>query len=189
MNDELRVKFEAWCLHRGINTEKRSNGHYLSDEVCFWWKLWSDAHASRDAEVEANERAIPDDWELFCCRCFASESSGSWDHVVVGSFCANCCGNGTAFPLPKMAIESIRNQASWVGKRYYPHKEDAEVEALRKDAERYRWLRSQMFVHRNTAIPDRYGLDDFLLSEGIVEPDDHKYINQAIDAAMREDGK
>ena len=58
--DELREKFEAWCLHRGINTEKRSNGHYLSDEVCFWWKLWSDAYASRDAEVEALRKRIND---------------------------------------------------------------------------------------------------------------------------------
>ena len=51
--DELRAKFEAWCLHRGVNTEKRSNGYYFSDEVCFWWKLWSAAYASRDAEVES----------------------------------------------------------------------------------------------------------------------------------------
>jgi len=64
------------------------------------------------------------DMELFCVQCFASESSGSWVHVVVGSFCTNCCGNGTTMPLPKAAIESIRQQASWVGKRYYPHAED-----------------------------------------------------------------
>lgn len=37
--------------------------------------------------------------------------------------------------IPRWAVKSIREQASWVGKRYYPHKEDweraKEIEALR----------------------------------------------------------
>lgn len=84
---------------------------------------WS-GRLSSILDAEGDGGAENKDMELFCCQCFASEASGSWDHVVVGSFCTNCCGNGTTFPLPKAAIESIRQQASWVGKRYYPHAED-----------------------------------------------------------------
>lgn len=163
MIDELRAKFENWWLR---------NGDPFDLHKVAAWGAWQASHASRDAEVEANKRAIPDDWELFCCQCFASESSGSWDHVVVGSFCANCCGNGTAFPLPKAAIESIRNQASWVGKRYYPHKEDAEVDALRKDAERYQWLSKR---HANPLEKEWYVY-------GATGP----ILSDSIDAAMRD---
>jgi len=181
--DELRAKFELHCekYARNLSLRRHPERDYWYEETRQAWELWQAAHASRDAEVEANERAIPDDWELFCCQCFASESSGSWDHVVVGSFCTNCCGNGTAFPLPKTAIESIRNQASWVGKRYYPHKEDAdmraEVEALRKDAERYRWLREngdQMIGRDRGEGPEWTYWDE---------------LDQAIDAAMLEESK
>jgi hypothetical protein len=66
----------------------------------------------------------------FCPCCFADEASGSWHHVVVSGYCTNC-GNGSTVLLPRWAIDSIREQASWVGKRYYPHKEDAERHAER----------------------------------------------------------
>ena len=180
--DELRAKFEMWAtIERGSNLQRDPlhPDEYLYRSTDTAWKSWQAAYASRDAEVEANERTIPDGWELFCCQCFASESSGSWDHVVVGSFCTNCCGNGTAFPLPKVAIESIRNQASWVGKRYYPHKEDtdlrAEVEALKRDAERYRWLSRK---HANPVEKDWYVY-------GATGP----FLSDSIDAAMREESK
>lgn len=61
-----------------------------------------------------------------------------------------------------------------------------EREALKRDAERYRWLRSRMSVHRHRAMPDRYGLDEYFLSEGIDELNDDQYLDEAIDAAMRE---
>lgn len=61
--------------------------------------------------------------EKFCPCCFASETSGSWDHVVIGGYCTNC-GNGSTVDLPVWAIEEIRRNASWVGKRYYPCDED-----------------------------------------------------------------
>src|ERR1051325_2191222 len=75
---------------------------------------------------------------LFCVQCFASEIDGSWDHVVLQTdddynICGNCGGCGTAYPLPRAAIESIRKQASWVGKRYYPHAEDAEADLGRME--------------------------------------------------------
>lgn len=70
----------------------------------------------------------------FCPRCFATSESGSWNHVVECGYCTNC-GNSSTVSLPFWAIESIREQASWVGKRYYPSKEDrqqyAELLALR----------------------------------------------------------
>lgn len=73
--------------------------------------------------------------ELFCCQCFASESDGSWNHAVVGepgnTLCTNCGGINTSVPLPRRHIESIRVQASWVGKRYYPQKEDHEIQQER----------------------------------------------------------
>lgn len=83
--DELRAKFEEWCLHRGINTEKRSNGHYLSDEVCFWWKLWSDAHASRDAEVEALRKDV--DRLNWLERDMKAGSDGTSIYYCLGRFC------------------------------------------------------------------------------------------------------
>lgn len=66
----------------------------------------------------------------FCPCCFADEESGSWQHVVVGGYCTNC-GNGSTVELPRWAIDSIRQQASWVGRRYYPHEEDHEAAAER----------------------------------------------------------
>jgi len=70
-------------------------------------------------------------WMLFCVQCFASEIDGSWYHLVErckdDNFCGNCGGHNTACPLPRAAIESIRKQASWVGKRYYPHEEDSQA--------------------------------------------------------------
>ena len=66
----------------------------------------------------------------FCPCCFADEDSGSWQHVVVSGHCTNC-GNGSTVELPRWAVDSIREQASWVGKRYYPHVEDREAAAER----------------------------------------------------------
>lgn len=67
---------------------------------------------------------------LFCTRCFATEVDGSWDHVVYGeesnNYCTNCGGGNTSVKLPRWAVEDIRQNASWVGKRYYPHQEDGE---------------------------------------------------------------
>lgn len=70
----------------------------------------------------------------FCPCCFASSENGSWNHTAYEGGCSNC-GAGPSIQLPPWAIDSIRQQASWVGKRYYPHAEDQEhsreVRALR----------------------------------------------------------
>lgn len=70
----------------------------------------------------------------FCPGCFASSEGGSWDHGCDAAYCYNC-GSGSTVQLPRWAIQSIRQQASWVGKRYYPHEEDQqareELRALR----------------------------------------------------------
>lgn len=77
----------------------------------------------------ANLELIP-----FCPACFASSENGSWSYTVMGDFCSNCGAIGT-ITIPRWAIESIRHQASWVGRRYYPNQEDrenaAELRALR----------------------------------------------------------
>ena len=78
---------------------------------------------------------MSDDIRDFCPRCFASDMSGSWDHTVSGNYCYNCGAGGGIVQLPDWAVDSIREQASWVGKRYYPNDEDkqmaAEIKALR----------------------------------------------------------
>lgn len=72
----------------------------------------------------------------FCCCCFATDEGGSWGHEVIagpsGTLCTNCGAGGSAFPMPFYAAKSIREQASWVGKRYYPHEEDTENREERK---------------------------------------------------------
>jgi len=60
----------------------------------------------------------------------------------------------------------------------------AEIAKLQEEAEAYRWLRARMFVQRNGAVPDRYGLSEYLLAEDINEEDDVSYINAAIRAAI-----
>lgn len=74
----------------------------------------------------------------FCTLCFADTDGGSWGCATVpeANHCMNCGAGHSLVPLEKWAIESIRKNASWVGKRYYPSKEDkdlaAELRALRK---------------------------------------------------------
>lgn len=95
----------------------------------------------------------------FCPVCFASSEGGSWGVGVIGDHCMNCGAGGTV-RIPRWAVDSIRAQASWVGRRYYPGPEDreraAELKALRalptsfpgrravKDKnEQYRWWVTQ----------------------------------------------
>lgn len=65
---------------------------------------------------------------LFCPRCLADERGGSWGGGPEGggAWCSNC-GAGPAVVLPAWAVDSVRQQASWVGKRYYPNAEDREL--------------------------------------------------------------
>lgn len=44
--EAMRAQFEAWVLVRGLSVDKRLNGYYQSDEICFWWKLWKDASSA-----------------------------------------------------------------------------------------------------------------------------------------------
>ena len=62
----------------------------------------------------------------FCPNCFATEHDGSWGSTVHGQWCSNCGATGT-IPMPRWAVESIRSNASFVGKRYYPIDEDFEA--------------------------------------------------------------
>jgi len=60
----------------------------------------------------------------FCTMCFASERNGSWGCTTMNNYCLNCGAGGTTVEIPEWAIENIRKNASWVGKRYYPCDED-----------------------------------------------------------------
>jgi len=61
----------------------------------------------------------------FCPSCFGSSDDSSWGESVTDRYCYNC-GNSTVITIPRWAVKSIRQQASWVGKRYYPNEEDIE---------------------------------------------------------------
>ena len=60
----------------------------------------------------------------FCPCCFGSADNSSWGECV-DDYCYNC-GSGSTLKIPRWAVESLRKQASWVGKRYYPHEEDVD---------------------------------------------------------------
>lgn len=70
----------------------------------------------------------------FCACCFADDEGGSWGIGTLpsGGHCFNCGAGGSTVAIPAWAVESIREQASWVGKRYYPHDEDREANEERK---------------------------------------------------------
>jgi hypothetical protein len=57
-----------------------------------------------------------DEKDFFCTRCFS--------RTVCIDACHNCGSGGTNIEIPLWAIDSIRENASWLGKRFYPHKED-----------------------------------------------------------------
>jgi len=63
----------------------------------------------------------------FCSRCFACSQGGSWGEGVLNGHCYNCGAGGSTVLMPRWAVDSIREQASWVGKRYYPSQEDKEL--------------------------------------------------------------
>jgi hypothetical protein len=71
----------------------------------------------------------PNEMVEFCVRCFASSDGGSWGGGPDGPMCSNCCSTGTSFLMPRWAVKSIYDQASWIGKRYYPNREDFEISA------------------------------------------------------------
>jgi hypothetical protein len=68
----------------------------------------------------------------FCPRCFGSSDSSSWGGETCESGCMNC-GSGPTLSIPRWAVESIRTQASFVGRRYYPHEEDFQAQEELQD--------------------------------------------------------
>lgn len=64
----------------------------------------------------------------FCTRCFASDQDSSWGGVATDNYCYNCGAGGSTIRIPEWAVDSIRTNASWVGKRYYSNPEDLEKE-------------------------------------------------------------
>jgi len=94
----------------------------------------------------------------FCPRCFADEETGSWNHVVTGSHCTNC-GSSSTIDIPGWAIDSIREQASWVGKRYYPNQEDYE------NRHELRLLRSKMTEFPGRTARPTHGGDGWVVEQ------------------------
>lgn len=64
----------------------------------------------------------------FCTRCFASEKNSPWGEIVTNDYCYNCGAGGCSIRIPEWAVDMIRSNASWVGKRYYSNPEDVEKE-------------------------------------------------------------
>lgn len=70
----------------------------------------------------------------FCSRCFATNEDGSMGGAIYptlddGCFCSNCCESysySNKIVMRKADVLSIRSQASWIGKRYYPAQEDSD---------------------------------------------------------------
>lgn len=84
------------------------------------------------AEAKA-KAAHSEELILFCPWCFASQDNASWHGELIEGACMNCgVSNGTV-KIPRFAVEEIRKQASWVGKRYYPHEEDKELHKERME--------------------------------------------------------
>lgn len=78
----------------------------------------------------AKKRAEP---MIFCVMCFADSEGGSWGDSVVSddrrnTHCFNCGSGGSGITMPRWAVEEIRRNASWVGKRYYANDEDRELQ-------------------------------------------------------------
>lgn len=78
--------------------------------------------------VPESDRKVP-----FCCKCFADERGGSWGEGTVQGHCYNCGSGGTTAWLPIWAVDMIRENASWVGRRYYPNDEDRANAEERRD--------------------------------------------------------
>lgn len=120
-----------------------------------------------------NPRLAP---TLFCVKCFADERSASWSGLVIWNHCLNCGAGGTVVVLAAWAIDSIRQSASWVGKRYYPDDEDVEAHAEK------RALRRQMTTfHGRTARevePGRWAV--------VQQMSSNKTISVSVDADSRE---
>lgn len=87
------------------------------------------AHAPRSIFMDDNYRneVVP-----FCAQCFADDLGGDSGMSAEPGFCMNC-GGGDVIKTPRWAIDSIRRNASFVGKRSYPHQEDRERHNERLD--------------------------------------------------------
>lgn len=127
-----------------------------------------------EAETEPKKNESHLDLLPFCPGCFATSEDGSWGSVVLGDYCLNCGAGGTV-TIPRWAVTSIRRQASWVGKRYYPCDEDfekyAELKALRALV--------KSFPGR-TAEPDKENPRRFWVKQQISE---NKSISTSVDAS------
>lgn len=64
----------------------------------------------------------------FCVLCFSSEEPEG--------HCMNCGANGSTVGLPRWAVDDVRKNASWNGRRKWPNDEDRDAAA------ELRWLRT-----------------------------------------------
>lgn len=95
-----------------------------------------------DKQAEPEKKADPKEKiAIFCTMCLASDTDASWGGEAMDGHCFNCGAGGCTVQIPRWAVENIRKNASWVGKRYYAHEEDheaaKEMRALRGLATEY----------------------------------------------------
>ena len=125
-----------WILTTGNDLDDKIT-RFVCDPASFVLRYQEEA-GEKKTEVPIGDRFR----ELqFCVCCFATDEGGSWGEGVVSGHCMNCGAGGSTVRLPRWAVDSIREQASWVGKRYYPHEEDGvlgkEIRALRSAIGKY----------------------------------------------------
>jgi hypothetical protein len=130
ITSDTRLRF------RDVFNEKTREAFYIVAMDHQWNWVSSSGRRFTKEEIQRDFKVYPEPDRmtnsLFCCLCFASEDGGSWGEGLIEGHCFNCGAGGSTFSLPRYAIQSIREQASWVGKRYYPSLEDLEASEERK---------------------------------------------------------
>lgn len=117
----------------------------------------------------------------FCPGCFSSSDGGSCGEGIVGGNCYNC-GAGSDVRIPRWAVESIRTQASWVGRRYYPGPEDKE------NAQELKYLRAlpKAFPGRS-AEPDKEEKYRWWVKQELPSTTGSKSVSTMVKASSTED--
>jgi hypothetical protein len=114
----------------------------------------------------------------FCPFCFATDEDGSWHHTVAATHCSNCGVIDSSVTLPRWAVESIRQQASWVGKRYYPNAEDQQLATERRAL----LAQVQQFPGR-TARPTPSQVYGWVVAQALPDGVTEEIMVTAVDAA------
>lgn len=123
-NTKMREAFEKWATDKGYNIERWIYGRHLYANRLTQnaWEVWQAAQSPAVPVVERNQCDGCNRGLQVCDDGLHREPSG---HPVMA-----CTRNKYTHSIPATELASLREKA-------------AMVDELRKDAERYRWLREQ----------------------------------------------